>query len=253
MFPELTPADAALGLVLRRDTSNAVARVNNHDLYWIEQRGDWNRDELLSTNLAQRYYRKLFNLTSYATIEAEPMYASVGGRSGSGWLLWANGFVATNITVTQPGTYLFDVLASGTPAFGGWPIMPLRINGRPVDNVVVPTNQPAWYTLSSDLSAGTHQLAISFDNDAYNPPYEDRNLFLDKIRWGREPDSSAATLLARPGVVAQVRHGPGLVLPDEVAWETETKNLTKAGRFISRLLTDLGAAFRARPALTIEA
>ena len=68
----------------------------------------------------------------------------------------------------------------------------------------MPTNQLAYYTLAADLAPGMHQLAVSFDNDAYAPP-EDRNLFLTQILWGRDDDTNPATLLTRPGAVAQVR------------------------------------------------
>jgi hypothetical protein len=253
LFPDLDYADTTLGLVLRRDPSNAVVRLANHDLFWIAQAGNWNQPEVLSTNVARRYYHKRFNLSSYSTIQVEnmPIHTS-GGPGTGGWWLWSNGYVAQNISVAQPGTYLFNILASGTPALGGWPQMSLRIDGTPLDSISVPTNVSAWYTLSADLAAGTHQLAISFDNDAYNPP-EDRNLFLDQIQWGRDADNSPIALLSRPGAVAQVRSGNGLVLLDEIAWESETSNATKAGRYASSLLSGLGASLRLATALRLEA
>jgi hypothetical protein len=253
LFPELDPVEADLGLVLRRDSPNAVVQVANHNLYWIDQNGDWNRPELLSTNIAHRVYRKRFNLSSYSTIQVETMpIKTAGGASPGGWLLWANGYVAQDITVTQPGSYLFNVAASGTPVLGGWPQMSLKIDGRAQDSVTVPSNQLAFYPLSADLTPGTHQLAISFDNDAYAPP-EDRNLFLDQIRWGRDTDSSPTRLLTRPGALAQVRRAEGWIVLDEIAWETETTNATKAGRFASTLLTGLGASLRLPPGLRLEA
>ncbi len=253
LFPELDFADTTLGLVLRRDTTNAAVRLTSHDLYWIDQAGTWNQSELLSTNIASRYYRKRFNLAAYSTIQVENMpIHSTGGASAGGWWLWANGYVAQNITVTQAGTYLFNVSAKGTPLAGGWPQMSLKIDGRVQDFITVSTNQLAFYTLSADLTAGTHQLAISFDNDAYAPP-EDRNLFLDEIRWGRDSDTSVTKLLTRPGTVAQVNRGAGLIILDEIEWEAEVKNATKAGRFAGTLLTGLGAAMRLPAALAIEA
>jgi hypothetical protein len=53
--------------------------------------------------------------------------------------------------------------------------------------------------------------------------------------------------------VAQDRHGSGLVLLDEIAWDTETLNATQAGRYVSKLLTDLGAAFQPASGITISA
>ena len=253
LFPELNYTDAQLGSVLRRDVTNPVVRLANDDLFWIDQVGDWNHNETLSTNVASRYFRKKFNLASYSTIQVEnmPIHTS-GGANPGGWLLWANGYVAQNISVTQAGTYLFNVFASGTPAQGGWPIMTLKIDGIAQDSITVPTNQTAAYTLMADLTVGTHQLAISFDNDFYAPP-EDRNLFLDQIQWGRDADNSASRLLTRPGAVAQVRRDAGVVILDEIGWEAEAKNAAKAGRYASRLVTSLGGACRVPNSLTIEA
>ena len=253
LFPELSYSPTTLGLVLRRDSTNAAVRLANDDLYWISQPGTWNQTEVLSSSIASRYYRKIFNLTTYDTIQVEnmPIHTS-GGPASGGWLLWADGYVAQNINVTQAGTYLFNVLASGTPALGGWPQMSLQIDGIVQDSVIVPTNQSAYYTLSADLAPGTHQLAVSFDNDAYAPP-EDRNLFLDQILWGRDADNNPAALLTRPGAVAQDRRGNGLVVLDEIEWDTETQNATQAGRYVSKLLTGLGAAFQPSPGVTITA
>jgi hypothetical protein len=239
--------------VLRRDPTNAAVRLANDDLYWISQSGTWNKSEVLSSNVSSRYYRRKFDLTNYSTIAVATMPVHTGGSLGTGgWWLWSNGRVAQDIHVAQAGTYLFNVQASGTSALGGWPQMSLQIDGVAQDMVIVSTNQLAGYTLSADLTPGTHQIAISFDNDAYAPP-EDRNLFLAQILWGRDADDNPATLLTRPGAVAQVRRGSGLVLLDEIAWETETQNAAQAGRYISKLLTDLGVAFQPSSGITIGA
>jgi len=253
LFPELEFSEASLGLVLRRAAPNAAVRLASHDLYWIEQAGNWNRPEILSTNVAHRCYRKLFDVLNYSVQQVENMYHSTGGSGPGGWWLWMNGYVSQNINVSQAGTYLFNIKASGTPAYGVWPQMSLKIDGRAQDTIAVPTNQLAWYTLSADLAPGVHQLAVSFDNDAWNPPTEDRNLFLDEIRWGRDSEDNPATLLTRPGAVAQVRRGNGLVILDEIAWDAETRNATKANRFVAGLLTGLGASLHLPQGLRIEA
>jgi len=253
IFPELNPAPSALGLVLCRDATNAAVRLANDDLYWISQAGTWNQAEVLSTNIASRSYRKTFNLGTYNTIPAANMPVHTSGSAGSGgWWLWSDGYAAQNITVTQAGTYLFNVQASGTPALGGWPQMSLLIDGVARDSVIVPTNQLAYYTLNADLTPGIHLLALSFDNDLYAPP-EDRNLFLAQILWGRDADNNPAALLTRPGAVAQDRHGSGLVILDEIEWDSETQNAVQAGRYISKLLTDLGASFQSAAGATIVA
>ena len=253
LLPGLNPSPTALGLVLRRDSTNAAVRLANDDLYWVSQPGTWNQAEVLSTNLASRTYRYRFNLTNYNTIHAASMpIQTTGSAASGGWWLWQNGYVAQNLNVIQGGSYLFNVQASGTPALGGWPQMSLLIDGVVQDSVIVPTNQLAYYSLNADLTPGIHQLAISFDNDAYAPP-EDRNLFLTQILWGRAADGNPATVLTRPGAIAQVQRGSGVVILDEIEWDTETQNATQAGRYISKLLTDLGAAFQPSLGATISA
>ncbi|MEI6193103.1 MAG: carbohydrate-binding domain-containing protein [Verrucomicrobiota bacterium] len=253
LFPDLDAADATFGLLLRGTATNPAVRLTSHDLHWIATAGTWNADEVIATNIAQRYYRKRFTLASYSTIQVESMpIHSTGGASSGGWWLYANGYVAQDIIVSQNGTYLFNVLTKGTSLAGLGPHMTLKIDGRALDAITVISNTPAYYTLSAELTAGTHQLAVYFDNDAYAPP-EDRNLFLDEIRWGCDADNSPTTLLTRPGAVAQVKRGNGLILLDEICWDTETQSTTKAARFGSTLLTALGGAFRQSPALGIEA
>ncbi len=252
LFPQLDAVEANLGKVLRRDTGNAAVRLTSHDLYWIETPGSWNQDEVLSTNVARRFYRKRFNLPSYATIQVEnmPIKTSGSGATG-GWWLYSSGYVAQNITNTQTGTHLFNVKARGTPVAGVWPQMSLKIDGRAQDSVSVTSTQLAFYSMSADLAPGVHQLALSFDNDAYAPP-EDRNLFLDEIRWGFDSDTATVTL-ASPGVTAQVRRGSGLLVLDEVLWDEETKNATKAARYAATLLTGLGAELRLPVGTSVEA
>ena len=253
LFPELNYLPTTLGPVLRRDSSNAAVRLANDDLYWIVQPGTWNQSEVLSSNVASRCYRKIFNLTNYNTISVATMPIHTSGSAGpGGWWLWSDGYVAQNINVAQAGTYLFSVQASGTPALGGWPQMSLQIDGVAQDSVIVPTNQLAYYTLAADLTPGTHQLAVSFDNDAYAPAR--RSQFVPRANpLGSRFRQQSGHLAHASGAVAQDRRGSGLVLLDEIAWDTETQNATQAGRYISKLLTDLGAAFQQTSGVTIGA
>lgn len=253
LFPNLDPVDASVSLALRRDLTNAALHPKNDDLYWITQPGSWDRPEILSTNLATRTYRKRFDLSAYTTIQVQSMPVhTTGSASSGGWWLYANGYVAQNINVPATGSYLFSVSASGTPASGGWPQITLKIDGRTADIVTVTNTQLGSYTLSADLTAGTHQLALAFENDAWAPP-EDRNLFLATIRYGLDTSKSGTTLLTSPGILAQVPRTNGLIILDEVRWEDESANATKAGRYIGRMLTELGAELLAGGSLRIQA
>jgi len=136
--------------------------------------------------VARRVYRKRFNLTSYATLQAEAMpIHSTGAAVSGGWALYSNGYVAQDVTVPQSGTYLFSVKARA-PSRGRVPVDVVEGGwARPGQCV---RQRPDWrtFSMSADLAAGTHDLAVSFDNDAYQAP-ADRNLFLDEIRYGWTP------------------------------------------------------------------
>ncbi|OGV40949.1 MAG: hypothetical protein A2X46_12900 [Lentisphaerae bacterium GWF2_57_35] len=252
LFPQLDPTEEDSGLVLRRNTTNAFLRLANHDLYWIEEPGQMNTTDVLSTNVARRFYRKSSALSVFETIQVEDMPFHSAGSIGDGiWNLYSNGYAEQDITVAQSGTHLFNVYAYGAPALGVWPQLSLAIDGRVQDAVSVSSAQWAYYTLMADLTTGTHALAISFDNDVYAPP-DDRNLYLDEIRWGYDSDPTT-TLLTQPGVVAQVRRGAGSILLDEILWEHETNHTAKAERLASTLLTGLGAALLPSPALPLQA
>ncbi|MCX6902358.1 MAG: hypothetical protein NTW03_02525, partial [Verrucomicrobia bacterium] len=197
LFPPLDAVDANLGLVLRRDASNPAVRLTSHDLFWIEQAGSWNQAEVLSTNVARRFYRKRFNLASYSTIQVENMpIHSTGGSGSGGWWLYANGYVAQTITNTQTGTYLFNVKASGTPVAGGWPQMSLKIDGRSQDSISVTSTQLAYYTLAADLTPGSLNWPFPSTTMPTRRP---------KIATSFSTKSAGASTPTRPQ-----RHWPGL-------------------------------------------
>ncbi len=59
--------------------------------------------------------------------------------------------------------------------------------------------------------------------------------------------------ITRPGALVRVNRGRGFVLLDEIAWEREQKNRTKADRIVSTILTDLGASINMPVGLRVEA
>jgi hypothetical protein len=81
---------------------------------------------------------------------------------------------------TQAAVYEFTIIARGTPVSSVYPIMQCRVDSNNPVQITVDSEQWMTYTFSETLSAGSHQIQISFINDAYNPP-EDRNLFVSKV------------------------------------------------------------------------
>ncbi|MBN1670317.1 MAG: hypothetical protein JXR37_04760 [Kiritimatiellae bacterium] len=253
LFPKLEWAPRPALPVLRRESSAGTWSFANHDLYWIDDPGDWRVGCTLSTNIAARVFRKLFTLTGYDTVEAEDMPVKTGGASiTGGWCLNVNAYIAQTITFSNTASYLFGVLAYGTPAYGEYPRMVLRIDGTPRDAVVVDSDDWQLFSFAEELAAGAHEVALEFDNDAWDPP-DDRNLYLDQLRYGPDPSPGDGRLLTGPGALVQVNRGAGFILLDETGWEVEARERTKADRLIASLLTDLGAEMDVLSGVVLEA
>ena len=112
-----------------------------------------------------------------------------GPNPGGGWNLWSNGRVGQSIRVAAAGKYQITVRAWGSPAAGVWPEMALLVDCRAVKTVSVGGAQRADYRFDVDLTAGIHEVAAAFLNDAVIGK-EDRNLYLE--RFTIIPPSGAA-------------------------------------------------------------
>jgi len=117
-----------------------------------------------------------------ATLEAEDMPVKTNGALREpGWVLWENGYVAQNFTFPAAGPYKFTLRAYGSFADGEWSQAELRLDQVP--QVVITINSASYIEWAAEfaVSAGTHEVAIAFINDYYEPP-EDRNLWVDWLR-----------------------------------------------------------------------
>jgi hypothetical protein len=95
-------------------------------------------------------------------------------------------------------------------------------------------------------------VSVAFLNDDGDPPHEDRNLYVDKVLVARDDNTNGVRFLTSPGGLAVVQRGRGLVLLDQLGWDTEQANGRKAGRLASSLLTELGGDFARPPGTTIR-
>lgn len=116
------------------------------------------------------------------TLEAENMPTkTTGGSITGGWNIWANGYIQGPVQFPKTGVYKFDIVAKGSVASGVWPNMELRIDQSTKASFTVNSTNWSTYTASVNVPQGSHNVAIAFTNDLYNPPTEDRNLYVDKV------------------------------------------------------------------------
>jgi hypothetical protein len=124
--------------------------------------------------------------TGYAgttVIEAEQMsHYGNGLQRDPYWLMLGNGTIVTDADFSNSGTYRIEIAAKADLAHGVGPEMKLLIDGQVKGSVFVNTNTPQIYTFEVEVPAGTHEVAIAFNNDYYKPAKGiDRNLYVDKI------------------------------------------------------------------------
>ena len=119
----------------------------------------------------------------YLVLEAEEMEIVAGSlvsKTDDGAWFATNGTIAETMGFPEGGRYLFKVLAGGTPLGGVFPQFELAIDGRAIGRQSLTAEALGYYFIEAEVSAGRHEIALSFTNDAYAPP-EDRNLFVDRI------------------------------------------------------------------------
>jgi hypothetical protein len=114
--------------------------------------------------------------------DPEALVASVGQKTKEGWMLYANGNLATKTGYVFPveGKYRFTVKAYGSLVGGVGPTMDLQVDGLILKTFTNIPVKSADYVFEGTVPAGTKTVAVAFTNDA-NADGEDRNLTVDSI------------------------------------------------------------------------
>ena len=98
-------------------------------------------------------------------------------------IIVSSGKMSTKITFDSPGKYEIQVEAYGDQA-GDEPVkMGLRIDSKQIRTIDVEATEtkPGKYTTEGRVSAGEHEIAVSFLNDYYVPNRADRNMIVNSI------------------------------------------------------------------------
>lgn len=107
-----------------------------------------------------------------------PHFSNQGGHAA----MACNGYVQTPVQVAAAGRYSMELVASGTPAAGVYPLVEVAIDGKKAGQVQLTSGNWRSYFLDLDLPEGNHELRLSFVNDL-NVHGEDRNVMLDKATF----------------------------------------------------------------------
>lgn len=162
------------------------------------------------------------------------------------------GAAHSQVELPETGTYIVGIRAMGTPCRGIYPRARITVDGARLGTVAIADEQWRTYTAFGPVAKGTHKVSVAFINDGSDPPREDRNLHVDKVLIARDDGPTGVHFLTTPPAVACKSLGKGLVVIDQLRWDTEERNARKAARYACGLLTALGGDFAARHGVAIE-
>lgn len=124
-------------------------------------------------------------LTETSFFEAETLTGTTGGAQNDTYNLWSNGSVGTTIACPIAGRYRLSVRLWGSQG-GPDPVKAaLLVDQATAVEFDVPNSQndPLIFSHEMDLSAGTHEYAVAFLNDFFDPNNNiDRNMIVDWLR-----------------------------------------------------------------------
>lgn len=129
--------------------------------------------------------RVLYRYTTYGgNIRDVSIYEAEGdnGSEERAVLSYTGAAVAVKVNVIEKGQWVLAVEASGRQAEGVWPLMEVVLDGKWFVRTAVDTPFWRFYEMTYDLSAGPHDLKISFLNDYCDPATgSDRDLYVNRI------------------------------------------------------------------------
>lgn len=246
------------GPIVKNPEEPLAQALLQEDLYWLQEKvgWDWWSETPRVSHMAPFAFSKRLEPEKAEVYEAEEMEieALISGVGEGGVVLATVGTLRQKIDFPEAGTYLFGLRAGGSSVAGVFPTVEVRLDHRLLGTVGLARGEYDLYTVWGDVPAGSHTLSLSFTNDA-QVGGEDRNLLVDKLYVARDtaPADQNVAFLTQPPAVAQIRRGRGFYLLDEVSWDTEEINATKAARYVTILLTEAGADFYWPGGVFIEA
>ena len=229
---------------------SAIAR---EDLYWLgPHRGIAWDDTPRALEMTDGVLTKTLDETQAAVYEVEDwmLQGQIVASRPPGVVFATVGSASREIDFPADGDWLIGIHARGTPCRGEFPAVAVSVDGQSLGTLSV-TDRWETQAVLSRVSAGKHRVAIAFTNDAGDPPREDRNLYVDRVLIARD-ENPRVQFLTSPAALASVPLGRGLIVIDQLRWDTEESNARKAARFACSLATALGGDFQSRPGVTIE-
>ncbi|RLE92893.1 MAG: hypothetical protein DRN04_08950 [Thermoprotei archaeon] len=124
-----------------------------------------------------------FRASSVILLEPKDFTLRKGVGSISSWqvALYSNGYVSATLKIVEEGYYTIGILAKGTKTKGEYPVAQIYLNSTLLGEIKVNSSYWQEYRLLTYIKRGVYELKIFFINDYWNPPKEDRNLYVSLV------------------------------------------------------------------------
>lgn len=225
-----------------------LSHLSREDLYWLATpTGPWWQTASLAINSADGIFTselalsggKRYPATKGARIQEGANISVEGNELG----FFTRGLAEWEVEIPQSGIYNLGVVARGTQVAGVYPIVEVYFDGERVGVIYVGSEEKGTYVSSFPAKAGKHRLGLLFANDAWAPP-EDRNLWVESFILAKGGEGKDMEALTSPPALVSMPIGKGRLVLSAIRWdEPPAGNGLKARRFISSLLSALGARF----------
>jgi hypothetical protein len=131
-------------------------------------------------------------------------------------VLFADGTIEADLTVTADGDYDLGVDAEGTPVQDEHPLVRLSVDGEML--VILAIGERQVYAAPATLIAGRHLVRLEFFNDRWEPP-GDRNLTVFRMLLAPAAAADGWRPLVQPAAMVAASHGAGRVVADALSWD----------------------------------
>ncbi len=160
-----------------------------------------------------------------ADMDALHVHTYTPGADGRTLALMTGGPVNFPFEVSRDGSYTLSFLARGIDLFGPYPLpdgtvamLRVAMDGSTVEEVPLDRPFGGIYTVSMDLTGGSHTLGFEFTNDVYDPGAGiDLNVILDSRVTLKGPSGTHTLVLADMGDAARSAMAGSVVFGGEMA------------------------------------
>lgn len=237
-------------------TSDFWQALTREDLYWLglHEGVSWTETSL-ADDVADAVFLADEKVPTANTFDARQnarLEGTLVRVEGNAITFATNGRATWTVQVPAAGTYQFGIFARGSPVKDVYPIVSVYLDGQRVGTLYVARKESAYYSLPIRATAGAHQIAIAFTNDA-RAGSEDRNLYVERYALNATASRDAATVeaLTAPASLVSAPIGKGRIVLNAIRWDDPGRNAARAQRFIASLLTTLGATSHSRAQVSI--